>query len=99
MVGTYQQEYVLMMGTYMLPLYKVLVIGMYMLPLYGVLEAYWPAYRRMIGLLSAYERPANNVRSACYQHRIGFWRTVLIIVYSCVNYLTDTNRGGAVLIQ
>ena len=98
-MSTYQQEYVLVMGTYMLPLYNVLVMGTYMLPLYGVLEASRPAYRRTIGLLSAYDLPAIGVRSACYWRTISFWRTVLIIVYSRVNYLTDTKRGGAVLIQ
>ena len=58
----YQKEYVLVMGTYMLPLYNVLVMGTYMLPLYGVLEVSWPAYWRTIGLLLAYDRPAIGVR-------------------------------------
>ena len=88
---TYQQEYVLVMGTYMLPLYDALVIGTYMLPLYGVLEA---------------SRPTIGVRSACYWRTTSLlsaydrlWRVVLIIIYSCVNYLINTKRGGAVLIQ
>ena len=98
-MGTYQQEYVLVMGTYMLPLYNVLVMCTYMLPLYGVLEAFRPAYWLTIGLLSAYDRPAIGVRSACYRHTIGFWHTVLIIVYSRVNYLIYTKRVGAVMIQ
>ena len=40
-----------------------------------------------------------GVRLACYRRRIGFWRMVLIIIYSRVNYRIDTKRGGAVLIQ
>ena len=98
-MGTYQQEYLLMMGTYMLPLYNVLVMGTYMLPLYVVLEASRPAYRRTIGLLFAYYRPDIGVRSNCYRRTIGFWFTVLVIVYSRVNCLIDTKRGGALLIQ
>ena len=62
-MGTYQQEYVLVMGTYMLPLYNLLVMGTYMLPIYVVLEASRPAYQRTIGLVSAYYRPAIGVRS------------------------------------
>ena len=91
-MGMYQQEYVLVMGTYMLPIYNVLVMGTYMLPIYGVLGASRPAYWRTIGLLSAYDRLAIGVRSA-------FWHTVVIIFYSRVNYLINTKRGGAVLIQ
>ena len=34
-----------------------------------------------------------------YRRTIGFWRTVIKILYSRVNYLIDTKRGGAVLIQ
>ena len=45
-------------------------------------EASWPAYWRTIVLLSAYDRPDIGVRLACYQHTIGFRRTVLIIVYN-----------------
>ena len=67
-MGTYQQEYLLMMGTYMLPLYNVLVMGTYMLPLYGVLEASRPAYRCTSGLLLAYDWLAIGVRSA-----FGVW--------------------------
>ena len=96
-MGTYHQEYVLVMGTYQQG--YVLVMGTYMLPLYGVLEASRPDYWRTIGLLSAYDRPAIGVRSAFYRRTIGFWSTVLIIVYSRVNYLIDTERGGSVLIQ
>ena len=59
---------VLVMGTYMLPLYNVLVMGTYMLPLYGVLEASRPAYRRTIRLLSEYDWLAIGVRSA-----FGVW--------------------------
>ena len=98
-MGTYQQEYILVMGTYMLPLYNVLVMVTYMLPLYGILEASRPAYRRTIGLLSAYDWPAIGVQLACYRRTIVFWCTVLIIVYSRVNYLIDPERGGSVLIQ
>ena len=45
MMGTYQQEYVLVMGMYLLPLYNVLVIGTYLLPLYElveVIDGYYP---------------------------------------------------------
>ena len=62
-------------------------------------EASRPAYRRTISLLLVYDRPAIGVRLACYRHRIGFWRMVLIIVYSRVNYIIENKRGGAVMIQ
>ena len=75
-MGTYQQEYVLVMGTYMLPLYNVLVMGTYMLPLYNVLligTYMLPIYK----LLKHLGLPI-GVRSSCYR------RTMLIIVYSRV---------------
>ena len=60
------------------------------------------ALRRTCSILAcllAYDRPAIGVRSACYWRTIGFWRTVLIIVYSHVNYIIDTKMVGAVVIQ
>ena len=54
-MGTYQQEYVLVMGTYLLPLYDVLVVGAYLLPLYKLLKH--------LSLLLVYDQPDIGVRS------------------------------------
>ena len=58
-MGTYQQEYVLMMATYLQEYAPVM--GTYLLPLYELLKHLGlrigvrsACYRRMIGLISAY---------------------------------------------
>ena len=85
-MDTYQQEYVLVMGTYILPLDNVLVMGTYMLPRYNVLVMgtyLLPLYK----LLKHLGLPI-CVRSACYRRNIGLLLAYdRLLEYGAYNHL------------